>query len=126
MASTLILPETAFGRFHTQTVRFYEFASGDKSKCYIDATWGLVALHIIQKTPVGAAFHLRDVRAGRQHPDQQMASPVGGRGTAAMHRAGTRAACRRQPHVCLDGYRGPLGRRVAPIRKRPASTGGRL
>jgi hypothetical protein len=43
------------GRFHMQTVRFYEFAA-DFSTCYRDATWGLVALHIIQKTPSAPYF----------------------------------------------------------------------
>jgi hypothetical protein len=46
--------ELASGRFHTQSVRFYE-GSGS-SLCYRDATWGLVALHIIQKTPSAPYF----------------------------------------------------------------------
>jgi hypothetical protein len=46
--------EIASGRFHTQTVRFYEGPSA--SPCYRDATWGLVALHIIQKTPSAPYF----------------------------------------------------------------------
>ena len=48
--------EMSSGRFHTQTVRFYELASDRISKCYRDATWGLVALHIIQKTPSAPYF----------------------------------------------------------------------
>jgi hypothetical protein len=48
--------EISSGRFHSQTVRFYEFASGGMSECYRDATWGLVALHIIQKTPSAPYF----------------------------------------------------------------------
>lgn len=49
--------ESASGRFHTQTVRFYENPSGDmKNFVYRDATWGLVALHIIQKTPSAPYF----------------------------------------------------------------------
>lgn len=47
--------EAASGRFHTQSVRFYEKASAS-SVCYRDATWGLVALHIIQKTPTAPYF----------------------------------------------------------------------
>lgn len=47
--------EIASGRFHTQAVRFYEPGS-DQSICYRDATWGLVALHIIQKTPSAPYF----------------------------------------------------------------------
>jgi len=47
--------EMSSGRFHTQTVRFYEFKP-DFTTCYHDATWGLVALHIIQKTPSAPYF----------------------------------------------------------------------
>jgi hypothetical protein len=46
--------EMASGRFHTQTVRFYE--GTPDTPCYRDATWGLVALHIIQKTPSAPYF----------------------------------------------------------------------
>jgi hypothetical protein len=46
--------EIASGRFHTQRVRFYENAGG--TPCYRDAVWGLVALHIIQKTPSAPYF----------------------------------------------------------------------
>jgi hypothetical protein len=47
--------EIKSGRFHTQTVRFYENGPGG-TPCYRDASWGLVALHIIQKTPSAPAF----------------------------------------------------------------------
>jgi hypothetical protein len=47
--------EIASGRFHTQTVRFYEPGPG-MLPCYRDARWGLVALHIIQKTPSAPYF----------------------------------------------------------------------
>jgi hypothetical protein len=47
--------ELASGRFHTQGVRFYE-RSGQITYCYRDATWGLIALHIIQKTPSAPYF----------------------------------------------------------------------
>jgi hypothetical protein len=46
--------EIASGRFHTQKVRFYE--GPPTAPCYRDATWGLVALHIIQKTPSAPYF----------------------------------------------------------------------
>ncbi|MCG2641084.1 MULTISPECIES: hypothetical protein [Bradyrhizobium] len=46
--------EIGSGRFQTQTVRFYENGSG--GPCYRDASWGLVALHIIQKTPSAPYF----------------------------------------------------------------------
>jgi hypothetical protein len=51
--------EIASGRFHTQTVRFYEDGGAlpnSPPACYWDATWGLVALHIIQKTPSAPYF----------------------------------------------------------------------
>ena len=48
--------EISSGRFHTQPVRFYERGAQQGSYCYRDATWGLVALHIIQKTPSAPYF----------------------------------------------------------------------
>ena len=48
--------EISSGHFHTQTVRFYDLASDGVTPCYRDATWGLVALHIIQKTPSAPYF----------------------------------------------------------------------
>ncbi|HWA61546.1 MAG TPA: hypothetical protein VG939_09225 [Caulobacteraceae bacterium] len=52
----LTAAEKASGRFHTQTVRFYEAQAGGFQKCWTDAVWGLVALHIIQKTPSAPYF----------------------------------------------------------------------
>jgi hypothetical protein len=50
--------EAASGRFHMQRVRFYEHPpdSPAGTYCYRNATWGLVALHIIQKTPSAPYF----------------------------------------------------------------------
>jgi len=49
--------ELASGRFHTQPVRFYEQKdSQDKTPCFRDATWGLISLHIIQKTASAPYF----------------------------------------------------------------------
>ena len=48
--------EIKSGRFHMQTVRFYETPKTGGGFCYRDATWGLVALHIIQKTPSAPYF----------------------------------------------------------------------
>jgi hypothetical protein len=42
--------------FHVQTVRFYEYKKGTKQPCYFEQQWGLIALHIIQKTPTAPAF----------------------------------------------------------------------
>jgi hypothetical protein len=46
--------EMSGGRFHMQWVRFYE--NGSNGICYRDAVWGLVALHIIQKTESAPYF----------------------------------------------------------------------
>jgi hypothetical protein len=45
-------------RFHVQTVRFYENKGGPNHNlpCYFEQQWGLIALHIIQKTPTAPAF----------------------------------------------------------------------
>lgn len=50
--------ESQSGRFHMQTVRYYEpeTSTGSSGTCYRDAIWGLVALHIIQKTPSAPYF----------------------------------------------------------------------
>jgi len=47
--------EASSGRFYTTTVRFYN-ANASMQVGYIDAVWGLVALHIIQKTPSAPYF----------------------------------------------------------------------
>jgi hypothetical protein len=62
----LTAAEANSGRFHTTTVRFYENqdprktyngAPGDAAHpCYVDQTWGLLALHIIHKTPTAPYF----------------------------------------------------------------------
>ena len=43
-------------RFHVQTVRFYEKKGPNNQPCYFEQQWGLIALHIIQKTPSAPAF----------------------------------------------------------------------
>lgn len=55
----MLAPTEDQTRFHTATVRYYENAgTGGTSPtpCYRDAVWGLVALHIIQKTPSAPTF----------------------------------------------------------------------
>lgn len=47
--------EMRSGRFHTAKVRYYE-KSGPKQVCYRESVWGLVALHIIQKTASAPHF----------------------------------------------------------------------
>ena len=50
--------EMASGRFHTATVRYYERAteSDPNPRCFEEATFGLVSLHIIQKTKMAPYF----------------------------------------------------------------------
>ena len=58
--------EAQSGRFHTTTVRFYQNQDPTKTyngskgnpayPCYVDQTWGLLALHIIHKTPTAPYF----------------------------------------------------------------------
>lgn len=50
--------EITSGRFHMATVRYYENAGTitNPVPCYREATFGLVALHIIQKTPQAPYF----------------------------------------------------------------------
>jgi hypothetical protein len=48
--------EAASGRFHTQRVRFYEQGNSKYSVCWRDSTWGLVSLHLIQKTQSAPYF----------------------------------------------------------------------
>ncbi len=38
------------------TVRFYEHKGPGNAPCYFEEQWGLIALHIIQKTPTAPAF----------------------------------------------------------------------
>ncbi|HEY6234412.1 MAG TPA: hypothetical protein VIW69_04800, partial [Candidatus Elarobacter sp.] len=55
----LTTAEQQSGRFHMQTVRYYEFVGNPSAKTYCwrqSSTWGLVALHIIQKTPSAPFF----------------------------------------------------------------------
>ena len=51
--------EASSGRFYTTTVRYYNAPSSGPQAGqvgYVDAVWGMVALHIIQKTPTAPYF----------------------------------------------------------------------
>ncbi|HEV3155974.1 MAG TPA: hypothetical protein VGZ00_01375 [Candidatus Baltobacteraceae bacterium] len=48
--------ELASGRYHTALARYYETQVSNGDPCYNQATFGLVALHIIQKTPSAPYF----------------------------------------------------------------------
>lgn len=51
----LTAAEEANGRFHVNTVRFYKNNASNQI-CFQDEKWGLLALHIIQKTPSAPYF----------------------------------------------------------------------
>jgi hypothetical protein len=75
-------------RFHVQTVRFYEDKGPNNSICYFEQKWGLIALHIIQKTPSAPAFiyatfeqadNIRQPNATPvEDPDGNIVQPISG------------------------------------------------
>ncbi len=88
--------EAASGRFHTQTVRFYEGPPLTGPWCYVDAVWGLIALHIIQKTPSAPYF----VYATFEQADNILAKD-GKRVEDAEGRIVIRRPTATTPQVCL-------------------------
>ena len=96
--------ETNSGRFHTATVRYYEAAGS--GYCYRQATFGLVSLHIIQKTQLApyfiyATFEQTDnILDANGHPiedtDGKIVSPP------APCRADQSPPCPTTPSVTLD------------------------
>jgi hypothetical protein len=50
----LTATEASSGRFYKTTIRFYRTKNGKPA--YVDQVWGMVALHIIQKTPSAPYF----------------------------------------------------------------------
>ncbi|MFN0213872.1 MAG: hypothetical protein ACKVT2_06410 [Saprospiraceae bacterium] len=48
--------EKQSGRFFSTTVRYYQTNPSTQKPCYVDETFGMVALHIIQKTPTAPYF----------------------------------------------------------------------
>lgn len=49
--------ERKSGRFYQATARYYEVLDpGQRTACYREATWGLVGLHIMYKTPTSPAW----------------------------------------------------------------------
>lgn len=93
--------EAASGRFHMQKVRYYEQGSTKFSRCWRDAEWGLVSLHIIQKTPSAPYF----IYATFEQADNIL-TPAGGRvededGNINSPRPTTATS----PQVCLNDLR---------------------
>ncbi len=114
--------EVASGRFHMQMVRFYENPSGDEvNYVYRNATWGLVALHIIQKTPsapyfIYATFEQADnilTADGRRMEDAD-----GNINASVEPRTAT------EPQVCLDDPQPPV--KPVPPGKEVTSTKGHV
>jgi hypothetical protein len=90
--------ELSSGSFHTQWVRFYE-NNAQGSPCYRNAIWGLVALHIIQKTPSAPYF----IYATFEHADNILTadgSPVEDADGKIIARPEPETAT--TPQVCLN------------------------
>lgn len=62
--------------FHRQTVRFYEDKGENNRPCYFEEQWGLVALHIIQKTPTAPAFIYATFEQGENIKQPTTGAPV--------------------------------------------------
>ena len=105
--------ELQSGRFHTQTVRFYESGPGG-TPCFRDATWGLVALHIIQKTPSAPAF----IYATFEQADNILTA-TGSRVEDANGAIVGPPPRPPLPRRCASSTRGR--RRVVPATRRPAT-----
>ncbi len=52
----LTADEMQSGRFYTTPVRYYEDSGDGEHACYREAEWGMVAMHIIHKTPSAPTF----------------------------------------------------------------------
>ena len=66
--------------FRLQTVRFYENKGTNKTPCYFEEQWGLIALHIIQKTPTAPAFIYATFEQGEniRQPDATLVEDIDG------------------------------------------------
>jgi hypothetical protein len=62
-------------RFHVQTVRFYENKGPGDTPCYFEEQWGLIALHIIQKTPSAPPSSTPSDSAPVEDPDGNVINP---------------------------------------------------
>jgi hypothetical protein len=62
--------------FHRQTVRFYENKGANNAPCYFEEQWGLVALHIIQKTPSAPSFIYATFEQGENIKQPTSGAPV--------------------------------------------------
>jgi hypothetical protein len=102
--------EVTGGHFHTQMVRFYESGS-DKNPCYRDATWGLVALHLIQKTPSAPYF----IYATFEQADNILTA----KGASVEDRDGKviapGPATNTTPQVCLSDPQPPTSTIASPV-----------
>jgi hypothetical protein len=108
--------EASSGRFHTQSVRFYEHASDGVSKCYRNATWGLVALHIIQKTPSAPYF----IYATFEQADNILTNDGRPVEDTDGNITGTPPATATSPQVCLVDPQPPMS---SPPNEIPSALG---
>ena len=95
--------EAKSGHFHTATVRYYE--NSNSGVCYHQATFGLVALHIIQKTPMAPDFiyatfeQAENILDAGGHPIEDENGKVVG---SQPCRSGQAAPCPTTPSVTLN------------------------
>jgi hypothetical protein len=97
--------------FHVQTVRFYENKGKNNVPCYYEQKWGLIALHIIQKTPTAPAFiyatfeQAENIRQPNGTPvedaDGNLVNPIPG--AAATSPAMTYKDSKTAPKVSVSG-----------------------
>ena len=102
--------EVSSGHFHTQMVRFYENGNGG-SPCYRDATWGLVALHIIQKTPSAPYF----IYATFEQTDNILTATGASVEDADGKVIAPGPATNTTPQVCLNDPQPPSSTIPAPV-----------
>jgi hypothetical protein len=97
--------EQQSGRFHMANVRSYETNASSKT-CYREAVWGLVALHIIQKTATAphfiyATFEQADnILRSNGTPLEDVNGAIAG--TLPTCRSDQKAPCPTIPTVSLD------------------------
>lgn len=111
--------EQKSGRFHMAKVRYYE-KNSNSQVCYREATWGLVALHIIQKTAsapyfIYATFEQADnILDASGKPVEDVNGAIAG--VLPACRSDQQAPCPTTPSVTLDDTAtvNPDGSQVPP------------
>jgi hypothetical protein len=104
-------------RFHTATVQYYELGPDGVTPCYQQATFGLVALHIIQKTPMAPYFIYATFEQADNILDQN-GHPIEDANGAVVSsqpcRTDQSSPCPTTPSVTLDDTATVVSTRVPP------------